>query len=378
VCVGCLEATSCPTDKPICDAGSHVCKVCDRDDECLSGVCLDAEGRCAAANEVVFLGQEATDNAMCTAVAPCRSFAAGLAVATPQRYVIHIIGGTYRMATGVAPAGRRFYIDGSDTIVFNDQGPTFSATESGQTITLSRMTINAAGGTAVAVSNNGAVLLYQVALEANAVATGGALDLEQSTAKDVTCSSAGVLNIERSTVGHIGSTSCGVTLVANRLTGQLEVTGGKVIVENNVITSQDELQDAVSLLGSVSGSRFAFNTVVNFSGVDGTSIVLACNPAVDVSSNILAWHSSHPLTIDGCVPHHSVFDALVPAQLVGTNHQADASTFFVDLVGRDLHLTVTSPARGIGELGVVEVDVDGNPRPNPAGTAPDVGAYERP
>src|ERR1044071_9597376 len=54
-CVGCLDNTSCFADKPVCDTGPHVCRACDRDDQCPSGVCVDAEGRCALANEVVFL-----------------------------------------------------------------------------------------------------------------------------------------------------------------------------------------------------------------------------------------------------------------------------------------------------------------------------------
>jgi hypothetical protein len=377
-CVACLDASVCSADKPVCDATAGACRGCDRDDQCPSGVCVDAEGRCALASEVVFLGEQAIDNATCSAAAPCRTFAAAFAVTSQQRYIIHIVGGTYRMATGVAPTGAQFVIDGSDTIIFNDQGVTFAATQQGQTITLSRVTINATAGTAVSASNNGAVLLYGVTLGAQAVAVGGSLSILNSTVQDVTCSMAGVLDIEHSTTGLINSTSCGLTLLASRLSNELKATGGKVIIENNLITSQDEVQDAALIQSSVLGSRFAFNTLVNFSGIDGTAVALECNLGLDVSSNIFAWHTSFMLAIDGCVPHDSLFDALIPAQLVGTNHQADAATFFVDLNGRDLHLAPMSPARGIGEPGIVDVDIDGASRPNPAGSRPDVGAYEAP
>jgi hypothetical protein len=202
--------------------------------------------------------------------------------------------------------------------------------------------------------------------------------MQNSTANDITCSAAGALDIEHSTVHHLDAGNCGLTALADRFNSTIEANGGKLTIENNLIVSQDEVQDAVLIPSSLSGSRFAFNTVVNFSGIDGTAVVLSCNAGLDVSSNIFAWHSSFPMAIDGCTPHNSLFDALIPAALVGANHQADASTFFVDLNAKDVHLSATSPARGIGEPGVVSIDIDGAARPNPQGSSPDAGAYERP
>lgn len=157
-CVGCLDGTGCPTDKPVCDASSHVCRSCDRDDECPSGVCVDAEGRCALTNEVIFLRELSTDNAMCSATMPCATFAAALAMLSPQRYIIHIIGGTFHMDVGVELSGKRVYVDGSDTNIICNQGTPFSSTKNGPSITLGRMTINGVGGgTGVVASNNGAI-----------------------------------------------------------------------------------------------------------------------------------------------------------------------------------------------------------------------------
>lgn len=330
------------------------------------------------ASELIFVSPVGTDNATCSGDAPCRTFTAAFAATTAQRYVIHIIGTTYHMTTGVAPQGNQFVIDGSDTIISCDQGAAFSVTERSQTIAFSRVTINASEGTAVSASNGGAVLLYGVTLGALAVASGGSLSILNSTVQDVNCSSAGVLDIEHSTAGQTFTDSCGVTVLASRLNGTLSVVGGKVIVENNLITSRSETQDGVRISSSVSGSRFAFNTLVNFSGIDDTANVIGCNPGVDVSSNIFAWHSSDQQGVGGCVIHDSLFDTFVPANLVGANRQADAATFFVDLNGRDLHLAPTSPARGIGQPGIVDVDIDGAVRPQPAGTRPDIGAYEAP
>jgi hypothetical protein len=377
-CVACVDASSCSADKPVCDATLNVCRGCDRDDQCPSGVCVDSEGRCAMASELVFVSPVGTDNATCSVDAPCRTFTAAFAATTGQRFIIHIIGSAYHMTTGVAPQGNQFVIDGSDTVISCDHGAAFSATQRGETIAFSRVTINASEGTAVSVSNGGAILLYGVTLGAFAQVSGSSLSILNSTVQDVECSSAGVLDIEHSTAGQTSSNSCGVTVLASRLSGHLSVVGGKVIIENNLFTSLSEVQDAVGISGSVSGSRFAFNTLVNFSGIDDTANVISCNPGVDVSSNIFAWHSSAQQGVAGCAIHDSLFDTFVPANLVGENRQADAATFFVDLNGRDLHLAPASPARRIGQPGIVDVDIDGALRPQPAGTRPDVGAYEAP
>jgi hypothetical protein len=60
------------------------------------------------------------------------------------------------------------------------------------------------------------------------------------------------------------------------------------------------------------------------------------------------------------------------------NRSADVETFFKDRQARDFHLAPNSPALGFGEPGLVTVDLDGNARPIPAGSLPDVGAYEAP
>lgn len=377
-CVACLDASVCSADRPVCDASLNICRGCDRDDQCPSGVCVDSQGRCAMPSELVFVSPVGTDNATCSAEAPCRTFTAAFAATTQQRYIIHIIGTTYHMTTGVAPQGSQFVIDGSDTIISCDHGAAFSVTQRAQTVAFSRVTINASEGTAVSSSNGGAVLLYGVTLGAMALVSGSSLSILNSTVQTVNCSSAGVLDIEHSTAGGISSDSCGLTVLASRLDETLFVTGGKVIVENNLITGLSEVQDGVTISSSVLGSRFAFNTLVNFSSIDDTANVIGCNPGLDVSSNIFAWHSSAPQGVGGCVIHDSLFDTFVPANLVGANLRADAATFFVDLVGRNLHLAAASPARGIGQPGIVNVDIDGASRPSPASTRPDAGAYEAP
>lgn len=383
-CVGCLDASTCTADRPVCDASSNACRACLRDDECASGVCLEAESRCAAQDEVVFLAEaNGADNSACSATAPCATFTAALAATTQQRYVIHLVGGMYTMNTGVDLTGRRLYIDGSDTTVSASQGVTFTSTAAGPQITLGRMTIGATGGTAISASNNGALALANVTLTATATTMGGSLDIRSSKLANVTCSAGGTVHVQGSTVRELDSTNCTLIALANNfftdvVSPLIQADGGNLLIENNVIASTEEFTDPLSISHAISGSRFAFNTVVNFSGVDATATTLSCDSSIDVSSNIFAWHSSATMTTPGCTPHDSLFDELAPANQIGSNTQANASTFFVDLNGKDLHLSAASPARGLGQAGVVDVDIEGNSRPNPSGSRPDVGAYESP
>ncbi|MFH1010469.1 MAG: right-handed parallel beta-helix repeat-containing protein [bacterium] len=49
---------------------------------------------------------------------------------------------------------------------------------------------------------------------------------------------------------------------------------------------------------------------------------------------------------------------------------------FIDPLVEDFHLSDWSPCIGAGQAGGPDEDVEGNPRPNPPGSLPDIGAYE--
>jgi hypothetical protein len=63
--------------------------------------------------------------------------------------------------------------------------------------------------------------------------------------------------------------------------------------------------------------------------------------------------------------------------LLSGSELVEVSADFVDSANRNFQLAQGSPAIGVGENLGYTVDLLGNLRPNPAGTLPDLGAYER-
>jgi len=69
---------------------------------------------------------------------------------------------------------------------------------------------------------------------------------------------------------------------------------------------------------------------------------------------------------------------LVEGGYTGTGN-IDSDPLFVDAENGNYHLSDYSPAIGAGTTtGAPTTDIEANPRPNPAGTNPDMGAYENP
>jgi len=67
------------------------------------------------------------------------------------------------------------------------------------------------------------------------------------------------------------------------------------------------------------------------------------------------------------------------ADITWADGNIDADPMFVDTANDDYHLSNYSPSIGAGtSSGAPSTDLDGNPRPNPAGSNPDMGAYENP
>jgi hypothetical protein len=391
VCVACVDATQCTADAPVCDVQGHACRGCTMDSECPGGVCLESSGMCAADASIVYVRADGSDSGMCTAAAPCLTLPFAFGKLNNTRNVVHIMGTSLTVGTGTVqlPNQQTLFLDGEDTMIRrDDQGAVFTSSALFVSTTLSRVTVGSpgAGNQSLAISS-GTVVFAHAGIAAPLSMTGGSVEVAHGTLDvpmfDLTknCSMNGTLDIHDSVLhGSLDVTDCTVTIARTAIDSlpkpiSLDGTGVKV-VENNTITSTDFNTDALGVAGDA-GSTVRFNTFVNFSGVDTGAQVLTCGNGVVVTSNIFAWHSHTPLA--GCTLQHNLFDDVLGLQPGTGNHVGDASTFFVDLTNKDLHLSANSPAKGIAETGLpVTTDLEGNPRPQPTGSMPDVGAYEAP
>ena len=136
---------------------------------------------------------------------------------------------------------------------------------------------------------------------------------------------------------------------------------GLLTIENNLFVETGQSIILMTLATAGIGSVFRFNTVVHADPVDSFGAHINCSGSIELTSNIIALSTSMPLGVQ-CAAHDTLFDQQTSPVPAGTNNQAaDAATFFVDRAAGDLH--PTSPAKGAGESGLVEVDFDGNPRP---------------
>jgi hypothetical protein len=381
-CVACLDGTSCPTDKPVCDASEYSCRGCARDDECPGGICVEADGTCVAEASVVYVDGAGVNFGTCPKNLPC-NLAFGVSKASAVRNHIKILNGTLGVTAAVTLIPD-LYIEGTDTIVTGPDGM-FNIPQS-VNITLSHMRLQPVSGLVTTVDVTRTLRLFDVQTSGGISVNGGTLDADLSTFigdGGITCM-AGTVTLQRSRFDRSPLTGITCQFIVRRTrfdmsgdVNKLSISNGVLTFENNLITQTEEIADTMAVNGVAPASTIRFNTFVNTAALPSDGVALSCGSPLRVSSNIFAYGSMHPTTL--CVVHYSLYDSIaVPEQTAGVgNKVADSSSFFVDKAGKDFHLSPSSPARGAAEfdLGVSD-DFDGAARPSPAGSQPDIGAFE--
>jgi hypothetical protein len=251
------------------------------------------------------------------------------------------------------------------------------------------MTVQPTSGLAITVDPARSLRLYDVRVSGGVTVNGGTLDVDLSTFSGgggVTCMG-GSTAVRRSLFDHspLSGTTCQLVARRNRfdMTGDAGVgaDGGVLTFENNVIMQSEGIADSMAVNNLTGASLIRFNTWVNtLTAVPSDGVALSCNSPLKVTSNIFAYASMHPLAYgQGCEVRYSLFDSVaLPEATMGVGRVAgDGSTFFVDRTGKDFHLSTHSPALGAAEPGLgVSDDFDGNARPSPSGSVPDIGAFE--
>lgn len=380
--MSCLDATSCPSDRHVCDTTAHSCRGCIRDEECAGGICREVDGVCVADADVVFVSADGWTSGSCTRQAAC-AFLYGLSVATFTRPHMKIVAGPIVLSSPVT-IRLNLYLEGEQTVISGPEGM-FDLFQ-GVKVTLSHVRLQPASGSVAAVGAVQSLRLYDVQTNGGISVTSGVLDVDLSTfvgGPGIQCMS-GTVTLQRSLFDNSPVQGMTCQLVVRRTHLDMSrdagfvANGGTVIFENNLLTQSKGIADSMALVAVASSSVVRFNTFVNTDPEPSDGVALYCDSSMAVSSNIFAYQSMHPVSRD-CNARYSIYDQVtLPAIAVGVeNKVADSAALFVDRAAKNYHLSGTSPARGAGEPGLgISEDADGFPRPAPAGSHPDIGAFE--
>jgi len=92
--------------------------------------------------------------------------------------------------------------------------------------------------------------------------------------------------------------------------------------------------------------------------------------------NSIIWED-WPITINNSMPDSALYSYSDIHGISDGVENIDEYPIFIDRPGNDFRLSNYSPCIGVGTIvGASTTDIEGNPRPNPVGSNPDIGAYE--
>ncbi len=395
-CVACVSDAMCKTESaPVCDGSANTCRGCVADSECASGICLESNGTCADASAAVFVTSSGSDSGTCTQASPCATLGYAAGQMSGAKNVLKILGNTYSVVA-TATLNVTGFVDGAPTVITGDGSDGIINMMFGNAV-FSGLTLDGTNGYAADI-RGGIATFYGDTIDGTIAANAsGTLTLDHSAATNVYCGvalsggaggSPGALNIVESQVVLVNVEDCPTTIERSTIDNTstpsntgffLDIAGSAASfqIENSVLISVNGNAFGPGLVGQP-GDKFRFNTIVNLSGQDDMGEAINCEVGgpYDVSNNIIAWHTSLNFA---CPVTYTLVDSIEALPPGDGNVVGDAATFFANMAGKDFHLGSASPAIGAGSGEAdVTTDYDGNPRPNPTGSRPDVGAFESP
>jgi hypothetical protein len=294
-----------------------------------------------------------------------------------ETQIVKILGSSLNISQMVSLGSFNGTIDGEGTsIIYSGSASGEAFYINGGSVTFTNLQFN---GTNTAVDlTRGTAIFDDDTVNATLVFAGGT-----GTLKDVTLT--GALVVEDGATGNVegsvvrGSISGPIGIENGDLSingtwfdgGTLTLVKFDATVTNNLFTSSTGAQ---MITENGSTGTFEFNTFVN-TGAAAPAPAINCESAFSLDSNIFVWGSSSPAT--GCSSTYSLFDTTATLPAGTGNISGTPSTFFASLASQDFHLATGSPAVGAGDpSSTITTDYDGNTRPNPAGSHPDIGAFE--
>jgi hypothetical protein len=318
---------------------------------------------------------------MCTRQAPCATLARATTLVTAAQNLILMSPGAYETSATVLSGAVPFTISGAGANVTRlGEGPVLEIRGATTQVTVEDLRIHGATGVAgdgIFCNTQATVTLRGVAIENNAGKGLQAVNCAL-TVEDSTFGAPGAGNVG----GGLSSTGGAVTVAASVFSsnggGGLSTTGGTVVVRNSAFTDNGRPSPGGTLFGGISlatpedGSVIDFCTVTNNVAGGANAAGVACTTAdgtVPVSNSIVVGSSASQVGA-ACGPRYLLSNqdltALGAGNIVGTPTFADG-----------FHLAAAS--EGIDDAdpaATLNVDFDGDVRPQPAGGRRDIGADE--
>lgn len=362
-CVECTtaNASACTGTKPVCGT-NYACRGCNTHADCPASAACLPDGSCAAEPMVAYVAPMpmGTDNDTCSKATPCTRVAKALATMRP--YIkfagttsesITVAGG--RQVTFLAEPGARLR-SGTNNV------PNVTVRDTGTSLTIYDLTIadapNDANGFGVLVPSGSGT--PKVALVRATVTNNPARGISIS---------GGSLSLLRSVVSS--NTGGGVSVV----------DGTTFEIINNFFFANGGINATVGGLSVATvqnaANRVEFNSFYGNQAQGGTGPGIQCTAGdFTARNNILSGNGGGTQYAGSCLHTHSIF---TPGELPAGAGNSAAAPMFLSTSTGNLHISATSPARGMADpatvlSGPTAVDIDGEPRSTPA----DIGADEVP
>jgi hypothetical protein len=164
--------------------------------------------------------------------------------------------------------------------------------------------------------------------------------------------------------------------IASEFAGGVWILGGAPTLVNNVIADNHADIDGSGLAIEYSAARLLHTTIARNSGggwgvqlVDGSTVILT-NTIVSSHTQGINAQDGSTATLESTLWHANGTD--YGNNVVHTHDYTGDPAFAAD----GYHLTPDSAAAGKGVDAGIPIDIDGDSRPDPIGTSPDLGADE--